>query len=1001
MTRVKQKKRASIVYNTTMNIKGTLPISALMCSLVASLAIAAGASAATSALEAGFLNPPDSAKPHVWYHMMNGNVTKEGITCDFEALAEAGIGGVQMFDAGCSIPAGPVAFNSPEWFDIIRHAASEARRLGLEICIPNCSGWSSSGGPWNPPENGMKTIVFTETPAKGPSRFSGTLSRRKDDHGYYEDIAVIAYPAPKPGLQLSNLELKTFAYRDPHGKNIPLPRDEAIAEPGQTVRIGDEIDLSSVMSADGALVWDVPDGDWLILRIGAICNGKCNHPASKHGRGLEVDKLSASAVDYHFDQYVARLCQTLGPLAGDVASGLNNILVDSYEVGCQNWTQGLDAIFERRIGYSMRPWLPVFAGRVVGSVEESERFLEDFRRVVADLFAENYAGRLAWNCHRFGLKFSLEPYGNCPSDHLQYGRSADIPMGECWSRAMGGDHVVTPGAGKFAASVAHVWGRRYVGMESFTANPSTGGRWQTTPFTIKAQCDRIYTEGINRVIYHRFVHQPWPGSKYLPGMTMGRWGMHLDRTQTWWRHVGAWFRYQTRCQWMLQEGRPVADVLFYAGGHVPNQGRQTDGVANPDDMKLPYGYDWDICDTEALEALRVVDGKVVAPGGVAYSLLVLPPHDTMDGRVLAAVGRLVESGAKICGMAKPVRSPGLAGWPDADARVREMADRIWAKDVMQCTPAEALERLALAPDFDSDARDLWSGAAYIHRCDAETDWYFVACNNSTDRIVHASFRQTGRIPEIWDAETGDIAEARRWRMENGRTAVELRFPPSGSAFVVFRRETAETQSPLFAEAPISVASAELAAPWRVLFPVEWYSGGNAAKTFEWNSLQDWTASDDPDIRFFSGTATYSTRIRIPLQRSERLVLDLGEVKNFAVVTVNGTRFPVLWRPPFRVDITDALEPGDTSFALEVEVTNLWPNRLIGDDYLPEDCEWEGTVKNGVKEIGIKALPDWVKRGERSPTGRHTFTTWKHWDRNDALLPSGLLGSITLRMSSGK
>lgn len=946
-------------------------------------------------LEEGFRNPPNSAKPHTWYHMMNGNVTKEGITCDFEALAKAGIGGVQMFDAGCNIPPGPLAFNSPEWFDMLHHAASEARRLGLEICIPNCSGWSSSGGPWNMPSNGMKIVVFTETEVKGPSKFSGKLPRTANDNGYYEDIAVLAYPVPKSDLRLKDLDVKNFRYRDPHGKGLPIPLDGTVANPDQVILKDKEIDLSGRMSPDGDLAWNVPDGDWLILRIGAICNGKCNHPASDHGRGLEVDKLSASALDYHFNQYVSRICRRLESLAGDVKSGFNNILVDSFEVGSQNWTQNLDKTFENRRGYSLKPYLPVFTGRVVNSVEESERFLEDFRRVIADLFAENYAGRLAWNCHKHGLKFSLEPYGNCPSDHLQYGRYADIPMGECWSKAAEGNHYISIGAGRLASSLAHVWGRRYVGMESFTAEPNTGGRWLTTPFSIKAQCDRMYTEGINRIIYHRFVHQPWPGDKYLPGMTMGRWGMHLDRTQTWWRHAGAWFRYQSRCQWMLQEGKAVADVLFYCGEHAPNQSRQTDGVANPAVMKVPYGYDWDICANGALDVLKVVDGRIAAPSGISYSLLVLPPHEAMSENVLRKIESLLDAGAKVCGMAKPIRSPGLVGYPNIDGTVRSLADKVWAKGVMTCTPAEALAKLGIMPDFESDDCDAQRGVAYIHRRNAAADWYFVACNNAEEKTARVSFRQTGRAPEIWDGESGTIADARQWRIENGRTFVEIKLSPSGSAFVVFRRKTEKTQSCPYVEPLFNVTDAETVAPWHVSFPVDWYTGGKTMKTLEWSTLADWTASSDPDIRYFSGTATYSTRVRLPRFLGAKTMLDLGGVNNFAVVRVNGKTFPVLWKPPYCVDITDALMQGNDFFDLEVEVTNLWPNRLIGDDFLPEDCEWSGDVKNGVKEIGIKKLPDWVERGMKSPTGRHTFTTWKHWGKDDSLLPSGLLGSVKL------
>ena len=1169
--------------------------------LLSAAFVAAATMSTAGTLDEGFRTPPRTAKPHTWYHMMNGNVTKEGITCDFEALAKAGIGGVQMFDAGCDVPAGPMDFNSPAWFDMFAHAQKEAKRLGLEICIPNCSGWSSSGGPWNPPANGMKRVVYTETAVKGPTTFADVLPREKNDNGFYADIAVLAYPTPKPGAKISNLAEKTFAERG------ITRRDTTPVAPEQTVAKDKTVELTAKMGKDGRLVWDVPAGDWTILRVGYICNGRCNHPASDHGRGLEVDKLSASAMDYHFEQYVARLCQTLGVPKDKIAeTGFNNILVDSYEVASQNWTQDFDKTFARRMGYSLIPYMPVFAGRVVGSVEESERFLEDFRRVVADLFAENYAGRLTELCHRHGLLCSIEPYGNCPSDDLQYGQDIDVPMAEFWSNAARGDHHQGDiGNSRLAAALAHVWGRRYAATESFTADPGAGGRWRTTPFSIKSQGDRVYAAGINRIIYHRFTHQPWAGDKYLPGMTMGRWGMHLDRTQTWWKYAPSWFDYQSRCQWMLQEGTFVADVLFWCGEDVPQGGV---------DDSLPVGYDKDICATKALMALTVKDGRVVVPGGVSYALLALPQKETMSPACLKKIGELIDAGAKVCGVKKPVRAPGLRGWPQADQDVKALADAVWAKGVMAKNPGDALKALGIEPDFTSTEPDPSRGAVSIHRRDASADWYFVALDNEAPRKFEASFRLTGRVPEIWDAETGAIAEAKVWRTGKGRTTVMLEFPPSGSAFVVFRRASANRhlvsaaadvkvrpeytvpkkahtleikkaeygvfnggrrdcarvsdfvkpgrpvgvnnvdlggdpvpnkvkafeaiywlngkrcrdlaqensrytlpagaklegawyglidptweppkespvidvtakvaaavengeinlriendelagRDPLFlvpkefrvtyvydgeevssrygehsvfalpearekpqpaptweltkdggvlawqpltaklvwsdgAQQTVSAnppASVLVTGAWDVAFPAGW----SAPASVTFNSLMPWNEHSDTGVKYFSGTATYTKKVAAAsvkplLANGGRVMLDLGTVKNFAEVTVNGTKYPVLWKPPFRVDVTDAVANA-AEIDVEVKVTNLWPNRLIGDDRLyADDCEWNGKSHKGKKEFGVKRIPDWVKEGQPSPTGRHTFTTWKHWSKEDPLQNSGLLGPVQFR-----
>ena len=1072
----------------------------MMASVLLAAALAAGG------LESEFVNPPHAAKPHTWYHMMNGNVTKAGITRDFEALAEAGFGGVQMFDAGCAIPPGGVDFNSPAWYDLFAHAAVEARRLGLEICIPNCSGWSSSGGPWNPPSNGMKRVVFSEVRAKGPSRFRAVLPRERDDHGFYADIAVLAFPTP-PADRVSYADVKTtlgeqsfafaaerpftasgisfrfdfgwlwsgaatlkveasddgrtfreietfdavLAYKgggdvslryhrfpspvtakalratvvkspvkltvkearpesrlsltDLGGKTFAVRRetvpDAFVAAAGEAVGKETVRDITGKMSADGTLDWEVPEGEWTVLRLGYVCNGRQNHPASDHGVGLEVDKLSAQAMDWHFEQYVARLCRTLGPLAGKVKSGFNNILVDSYEVGSQNWTQGFEREFLRRRGYSLTPYLPVFAGHVVGGVAETERFLEDFRRVVADLFAENYAGALAAKCRQYGLMCSLEPYGNCPADDLQYGQYVDIPMAEFWSNASDPYNPSDENA-KHAACVAHVWGKPFCGTESFTAYPSAKtGRWMTTPFGIKAQGDLAFSDGVNRLIYHRFTHQPWADDKYLPGMTMGRWGMHLDRTQTWWPLAKPFFRYQARCQALLQRGTFAADALFFAGEQAPNAGsRVGDHV-----FALPDGYDWDVCPTDAMLALRVEDGQVVVPGGVRYGMLVMPPVEAVTPKMMKNVLRLQRAGAKVVWTRRPVRTLGLVGGAAADAEVRRLAEESVAAGAFEGTAEQAIAAFGLVPQVTWEKASLPQGVkrvSWIHRFDGAAEWFFVAMPAREPAEVDLSFRVRGKVPELWDAEDGSMRFAADWREENGRTVVRVPFDVCGSKFVVFRPAgAAKGVAP--AERPRTVVSTTtVEGPWEVAFPAGFApnalaKGADEKVTF-WR-LVSWSERPEKGVRYFSGRATYRKRVKAPaLAKGARLVLALGEVRELAEVAVNGRRFDALWHPPYELDITSALRPGEDTLELEVTVANLWANRLIGDDRLHEpDCEWKPSVNSGVTEYGIKEIPQWVKEGRKSPTGRVTFTTWKHWGKDDALLPSGLLGPVRLRV----
>ena len=1117
----------------------------IMLMFVVCAAVVAVAHSNDKALEAGFVRPPDSARPHVYYMIMNGNMSKECITADFEAMAKTGIGGVLVLDVGCFIPAGPVVFASSEWYDIMLHLHKEAKRLGIEVTLPNCAGWSSSGGPWLTAEHAMKTTVVTETHVKGPRRFSGVLLRTKKDNGFYEDIAVLAYPTPAKGASLTDLKAKIGLERKGLKRDTEAGRGDA-RPPVAAIAKDKIVDLTAKMFKDGKLEWDVPAGNWTILRIGYACNGRRNHPASNGGCGFEVDKLSAEAMDVHFEALIGRLCRHLGVSATtDNATGFNAAHIDSYEVNCQNWTQGLDKTFEKRMGYSITPYLPVFAGRIVGSVDETESFLEDFRRLLADLFAENYAGRFTELCHKYGLKSSLEPYGNSNADNLQYGQSIDVSMTEFWSSVLYGDHHVGTMGNTIAASLAHVWGRRYAAAEAFTAAPQNGGRWLTTPFSIKAQGDRVFAAGVNRIVYHRYACQPWPGNKYLPAMTMGRWGIHLERTQTWWPLASDWFRYQSRCQWMLQEGRVAADVLCWCGEEAPNGSQQNFGV--------PNGYKHDLCATKVVELLEVRNGKLVVPGGVEYEMLVLPNDDTMSEKMVKRIGELLDAGAKVVARRRPIRAPGCgrAGRPrPADAARPEAApyqtlvDSVWAKGVMECTVAEALTRLEIQPDFTTDGEDV----SWIHRTRAanDIDWYFVAQDNEIDSRFEASFRISGRQPEIWDAVTGEIRPANVWREENGRTIVSLDFPPSGSAFVVFRKKK---EGKHFVKAEVNVAkSAKNAEPsakkhklvikkaeyglfpgmevppgglspkWRIdvtkevaahvkdgesinldvgysLFkrdpafrfhkitrieyeydgvaytadrgegarfrvpasppiqPPEWEWRGDEVLAWKpltaklhasngtertvsanppnamvvtgawdvsfpqgWDApvqavfpeLVPWNESRDWGIKYFSGTATYRKSVKVG--KFARIMLDLGEVKNFAEVKVNGKAYPVLWKPPFRVDITDAVKtasvqqqdgracrPATAVLDLEIKVTNLWPNRLIGDEALCKpDCEWVAHPHRGQVEYSIKEIPQWVKEGKPSPTGRRTFTTWRHWTKDDDLLPSGLIGPVIIR-----
>src|SRR5512136_196702 len=497
---------------------------------------------AQDALRQGFAHPPDAAKPWVYWFWLNGNITRAGITADLEAMKRVGIGGVLIMEVDQGAPVGPAAFMGPEWRELFKFAVAEAGRLGLEINMNDDAGWNGSGGPWITPEQSMQKIVWTETGLAGPARFEGQLAEPEKVRGYYRDIAVIAFPSPG-------------AYRiaDINGKAIYERREEPVASeeelPAAMMIARDRIiDLTPAMGADGRIAWDVPAGKWTVLRFGHTSTGVENAPAPASGRGLECDKLSPEGIEAQFAGMMGKLVADVGPAAGKT---LVTTHIDSWENGAQNWTPRMREEFRKRRGYDPHLFLPVITGRVVDSLEISERFLWDLRQTASELVVENYAGRMAELARRSGLRFSCEAYGG-PCDDITYGGRADEPMGEFWIGAGAWETL------KMMASSAHIYGKPILGAEAFTAGDRE--RWLQHPASIKALGDRAFTEGVNRFVFHRYAMQPW--LDYRPGMTMGPWGLHYERTNTWWELAGPWHEYLARCQYLLRQGTFVADILY-------------------------------------------------------------------------------------------------------------------------------------------------------------------------------------------------------------------------------------------------------------------------------------------------------------------------------------------------------------------------------------------------------------------------------------------------------
>lgn len=753
---------------------------ALFASILCSIAMTPMLAAQTS-LEESFRDPPAQARPHTWWHWMNGNISRSGITADLEAMKRIGLGGAQIFNVSEGIPDGPIVYNSDEWRGLVKFAASEAKRLGLELCIHNCAGWSSSGGPWVTPDLAMQTLTTSETRVAGGTRFTGVLPQPATKAGYYRDVAVLAFPTPKDDktriADLGPKSLREYQY-GMQPSTAAMPADATIA-------FGSIVDVSSRMGADGKLVWDVPEGgEWTILRIGHTPTGAMNAPSPASGRGLEVDKLSREAFDAYWVGGMAPLIKELGPLAG---TALRNCLIDSYEMGCQNWTPRFREEFRTRCDYDPLLYLPVITGRVVDSGPASERFLWDFRRTIGDLFADNYYSQFATRCKENGLLSSVEPYDG-PFECEQAARDADIVMGEFW--ADGG----MSGSCKLAASVGHTYGKKFVGAESFTAFP-TVGKWQNHPASLKGVGDLMYTSGINRYIIHRYAHQPW--SDVNPGMTMGQWGTHFERTTTWWEQGSAWITYLARCQSLLQQGGFAADVCIFMGEASPN------GYLLDDELKSA-GYDYDTCGTDVLlNRTSAKDGRIVLTSGMSYRVLVLPETTFMTPRLCEKVRELVRAGATVIGP-RPTESPSNSGGSEASAAVARLGSEVWGDCdgkavkrhafgsgfvVSGQSPAEVLAGMSIAPDCTlgpAESGGPMPKGTWIHRVIDGTDVYFVSNQRPRSEEVACSFRVSGRVPELWHADTGVVERAPVWSEQDGRTVVPVRFEPWGSVFVVFR-----------------------------------------------------------------------------------------------------------------------------------------------------------------------------------------------------------------------
>jgi len=743
----------------------------------------------------------------------------------------------------------------------------------------------------------------------------------------------------------------------------PMPDLYDFATPGAdspaVVLKSDVVDLTSRMHPDGTLDWTPPPGNWVVLRFGYSLLGITNHPATKEATGLEVDKLNSRFVKNYMNGYLDSYEKTVG--ADWMGKrGIRYVVTDSWEAGSQNWTDDMLAQFRKRRGYDPVPWMPVLTGQIVESAEASDRFLWDFRKTIADLIADEHYGQVEASLKDRGMGHYGESHESGRAfvgDGMEVKKLADIPMSAMWTQVPGvnAEQYGYNADDRESASVAHIYGQNLVAAESMTAGAAA---WAWSPATLKPTADQELLNGINRFVIHESAHQPLVGK--APGLTLGPFGQWFNRNETWAEQAGPWVNYLARSSYLLQQGHFGADLVYFYG-----EDSNLTAIFSAKAPAVPAGYGFDYINADGLiHELTVEGGRITTKSGMSYRVLGLDPYSRhMSLPVLRAIHKLVAAGAVVAGP-KPEDDPSLADdqtefqklslelFGDGTGVHKVGSGTVYAgQDI-----GDVFKTLDVSPDFDYTKPANDTRILFVHRKLADGDLYFVDNRNDRAESVDASFRVTGKDPELWHAETGK-SEPTSYQIAGGRTTIPLHLEPWGSVFVVFRKNTTETSRtlPKLVETELST----LDGPWDVSFQ----PGRGAPPSVTIDKLSSWSDNQDAGVKYFSGTGTYAKTIKAPadwFHKDAQQWIDLGDVKNLAEVIVNGKSLGIVWHAPYRVDVTGALKKGANE--VTVKVTNAWVNRLIGDE-------------------------------QPNAKTKYTFADVKPYKATSPLQPSGLIGPV--------
>lgn len=827
-------------------------------------------------LSENFVKPPMEYRPGAYWCWLNGDVTNASITHDLEEMKDKGMGSAEIWDVAAtynpngSYGIGP-EFLGEESVKSIKHTLLEGKRLGLKIGMVASSGWNA-GGSWVSPDWAAKALYSSERKVEGPGFFSDTLSLPQ---------VPKQCPKDKNGVPIYLKNIAILAIRDNPDKKINKLTDVVILN----------------KEFDGKILkWKIPEGKWTLLRF--ICSNTGQHliVPSPHSDGLFIDFLNPNATVRYLKYFLSRLGITK---ANAKTSGLSYLSFDSMELDeATAWTDSMDSIFSAHNGYNILPYLPAFAGwKLPGG---NDNFLEQFKKTVSDqlIFSHYTTGRDFLK--NYGIDLVAEAGGpgpplwnTCPVDAIKALGNATIPRGEFWVRNRYNLFLV-----KEIASASHIYGLDVVDAESFT----TWRRWKDAPHDLKKYVDRAFCEGLNRVTLCAFANtRPEFG---LPGRALHA-GSDINSTTTWWKEARPFMDYLSRCSYLLSRGKFVADVAYYYGDKAPNFFPELQGSPDRPGLKgLSFGYDFDIINTDILlNKMSVSHDKLVLPDGLNYRLLVIPYRKDIPVEVMNKVKKMIAAGAKILFVEEANMPLGLAG-----------------HELKNMSMDEALSKLSVSKDFTADVEKL----DFIHRKTASGEIYFV--RNKTDQAIEedCQFRAIGNQVEFWNPLSGVQYHIKDVASFSDNTKIKLQLAPYASCFIVFNSHIRSLPEYNY---QVELPPSEINGPWTLSFPDNW----GAPKSVKLTKLISWTDHPDEGIKYFSGTASYKNSFDISgksLQKDSVININLGDVLDVAKVLINGKPAGVLWTPPYKLNIKDYLKPGTNS--LEIQITNMWINRLTGD-----------------------------------------------------------------------